>query len=193
MPQKLILPINRCRITAAYKNKNYLKLGLGQHFGCDYTSIDASKVVFASGRGKVLTQGWDDVLGYVICIHYPNAILKDKEVRDVVVRYYHLKMIKVRTGQTVTKDTVIATYGDTGKYVTKGAYHLHVEVDTDVKYYAYSPTLTKSSRIILKGIDTTLNPMDVFYVKTTAPDNQSIIKANYDTVSNEDLHYLTIK
>ena len=51
MAQKLILPINKLRITAGYKNANYRKEFGYTHYGCDFTDqAKADKKVWGSGR-----------------------------------------------------------------------------------------------------------------------------------------------
>ena len=54
MAQKLILPINKLRITAGYKNANYRKEFGYTHYGCDFTDqAKADKKVWGSGKGTV--------------------------------------------------------------------------------------------------------------------------------------------
>ena len=189
--QKLILPLNNMRVTAGYKNKNYEKEfpSLGRHYGVDCTSTNNSRIVYASGQGTVKTAGWDDLFGFVVAINYDNVELRSgKVVENVTIRYFHLHSIKVKVNQLVTKDTVIATYGTTGRYST--APHLHFELDVfDGRYYAYSPSTSKSSRIILKGIDSTINPTDCLFVKRSKPDNQFVVRSGYNTVSEDDINY----
>lgn len=194
--QRLILPINKMRVTAGYRNKEYEKLFGFKHYGVDCTSTDGSTIFYASGRGEVLCHGFDPVCGNVLIVRYDSCIMRkeveDEElvVKDLVIRYFHLAKFKVKVGDKVTKDTILGHYGSTG-YSTGP--HLHIELDEDVEYYAYSPTISKNSRVILKGIDTTLNPTKVLFVKPTYPDNQHIINSFYDTVSSADLDYEVLK
>jgi len=50
---------------------------------------------------------------------------------------------------------------------TGGSSHLHVELDTDTEHPEFSPTLSRSSNILKKGTDSTINSMDVFKVDAT--------------------------
>lgn len=193
--QRLILPINKMRITAGYRNKEYEQLFGFKHYGVDCTSTDSSTVIYGSGKGEVLCHGFDPVCGNVLIVRYNSCIMRkevdDEElvVKDLVIRYFHLAKISVKIGDKVTKDTILGHYGSTG-YSTGP--HLHIEIDEDVEYYAYSPTLSKNSRVILKGIDTTLNPTKVIHIKTSHPDNQCVVNSFYDTVSTSDLDYKVV-
>ena len=54
MTQRLILPINRARITAGYKNSNYRSEFGYTHYGCDLTDSKKSILtVWGSGKGMV--------------------------------------------------------------------------------------------------------------------------------------------
>ena len=66
-----------------------------------------------------------------------------------------------------------------------------IEIDNDVLFPNYTPQTSKSNEVLKKGIDTTLNPVNVLWCKTTAPDNQSVVSSGYDTVSSIDLNYKT--
>ena len=186
--QKLILPINKTRVTAGYKNATYNNQFGFKHYGSDSTSTGSDRTVWGCGVGQVLEAGFDNVLGNVVIIRYNNCQLKNGTTKDLIQRLYHLGRIDVVKGQSITKDTRVGLYGSTGQYATGP--HLHVEFDTDVKYPAYSPTLGSSSNIIKAGTDSTLNPTDVLYVKNTAPDYQSVVGAsNSDCWSSSDVSY----
>lgn len=189
MAQKLILPINDCRITAGYKNANYKKQFGYTHYGVDMTDRQKKNTkVYASGDGVVADCGWSNSGGNVIAICYPNCEGKNGKWYDITIRYYHLDSIKIKKGQPVNKDTVIAYYGNTG--ASSGA-HLHIEVDYDGReqYAMYTPQISKNSGVLKKGTDTTLNPCDILFVKTSSPDNQRVVDSGYDTVSSTDLTY----
>lgn len=173
--QKLILPINECRITSGYKNTQYRKLfGFG-HFGQDMTDKGRGKdyTVWGCGVGTVLEAGYDSKTGYTVVIRYNDCILTDGTVRDVIQRSWHFDSLNVKKGDKITKDTRIGKFGDTGSYAD--GKHLHIEFDKDCNYPTYSPTFAGNTSIIKAGTDTTLNPTSVLYVKKTAPDYQSVI------------------
>ena len=187
MAQKLILPINKARITAGYKNKNYRNQFGYTHYGVDMTDKSRNdKRVWGSGNGKVTHAGWHPSGGNVVVVVYENCEATNGKCYDIAMRYFHLDSIKVKVGQKVTKDTVLGYYGNTG--ASSGA-HLHVEVDRDVKYPNYTPQTSKSNAVLKAGTDSTLDPTLVLWVKTSAPDNQLVCNSGYDTLSSSDLAY----
>ena len=191
MAQRLILPINQARITAGYKNANYRKQFGYTHYGVDMTDKNRSdKRVWGSGNGEVTHAGWHPSGGNVVVIVYKECEAKNGKWYDITIRYFHLDSIKVKVGQKVTKDTMIGYYGNTGS--SSGA-HLHIEVDHDIKYPNYTPQTSRSNDVLKSGRDTTLNPVDILWCKTSAPDNQSVHHAGYDTVTSSDLTYKETK
>ena len=187
MAQKLILPINKLRITAGYKNPNYRKEFGYNHYGVDYTDQQKSdKTVWGSGDGVITHVGWSNSCGNVICAVYKNCLLTNGQVKDLTIRYYHLEKINVKAGDKITKDTRLGLYGSTGASTGD---HLHIEIDTDTKYPNYTPQIGKNSGVLKAGTDSTINPTTALYVKTTSPDNQSVKNSGYNTVASSDLSY----
>jgi len=192
MAQYLALPLNTCNVTCCYKNEapNYVNLGAGPvHYGVDFTGHSNTKnkrEFFASGDGVVLGIGTNvkETVGKWVAIKYTNV----RNFGDLIVRYFHLQSVYVSKGDTVNLDTKIGQYGDTGPYVKKGHYHIHVEVDTDIQYWNYTPTISAASGGLRAGTrdtedtsdTTTRNPLDVFRRKTSDPENQTCT-INYDT------------
>lgn len=185
--QKLILPINKCRLTASKGSKAYESKYGFRHYGVDMISATGDTTVFGSGNGTCLASGYDSLFGNTVIVKYENVYNHETgKTCDVVFRYYHGGSLKVKVGQKVTKDTVLMTYGSTGKYVS-GA-HLHITADTDTKYYAYEPGLASSGTIIKKGnASTVFNPMEVLHKKVSAPDYQSIELSDEVYVFTEDV------
>lgn len=187
--QRLILPINSMRLTAGYKNVNYRKQFGYNHYGIDMTDkAKSDKTVWGSGIGEVTHCGWHPSGGNVVVVVYRDCELTNGQVRDLAVRYYHLEKINVKVGQKITKDSRLGLYGNTG--ASSGA-HLHIEIDTDVKYPNYTPQTSKSNDVLKAGSDSTINPVTALWVKKTSPDNQSVTNAGYDTVASSDLQYKT--
>lgn len=123
--QQLIQPINKCRLTASYKNPSYSKKYGFVHYGADMISIQGNTTVYASGNGVVTNVGTDSVVGKIVVIKYPAAYNHlSQSYHDIIARYYHLDNIKISAGNTVTKDTVIGNYGNTGMLVM--GKHLHI-------------------------------------------------------------------
>ena len=193
MAQRLILSINDARITAGIYNKNYQKQFGWVHYGLDMTSKSNNRTVWASGVGEITHAGWHKSGGNVVVAVYKNCELPDGSIKDIAMRYYHLDSIAVKVGQKITKDTKLGVYGNTG---TSSGAHLHVETDYDVQYPNYTPQMGKSgnNNVLRAGNDKTLlHPAKVLWVKTTAPDNQSVSNSGYDTVASSDLAFKTTK
>ena len=190
MAQRLILNLNQMRVTASYKSKKYKNLFGWTHYGIDITNADrnAPRIVYANGKGKVTHVGEHPTAGKFICILYKDAEFVSGAIKDVVIRYFHLEKINVKSGAYVNKDTIIAIYGNTG---SSTAAHLHVEVDLDAreKYANYTPQTSKSNNYLKAGVDSTVNPRAVLWCKKSAPDNQYVIDSGYNTVDLNEINY----
>ena len=62
--QKLILPVNNSLLVEDYSES---------HFGHEVKSTSNSKIVYASGKGKVIISGKDSLLGNVVIIKYDDV------------------------------------------------------------------------------------------------------------------------
>ena len=193
MAQKLILPINKCKLTASYKNAAYkTKFGF-PHYGIDMVSTADSTTVYASGNGTVIAKGWDTNAGYCVIVKYPQAYNRiTGQYKDVIFRYFHFGSINANLGTSVTKDTVLGQYGGSGLGgMNTWSPHLHVEADTDTAYPAYSPTFSSSTEII-KGTSSGANDatmssaLNWLYKKATAPDNQTYTTAGDQYINSGD-------
>lgn len=181
MAQRLIQPINDMRITVSYKwgTKYKTDYNLGDHYGQDSVG---STTVYAQGNGVVKAVGYDRVCGNVVVIVYDEECVNHMtgETAPLTGRYMHLDSTRVAVGQRVNKDTIIGKMGATGQYVD--GKHLHFELDKDVKYPTYTPTLAGNSNILKAGTrgakDTTVDPMQWTHTKASAPDNQQVVAAN---------------
>lgn len=168
MPEKAILPLNRARITAGYKNPAY-KTEMGfTHYGVDMADYDRTVLdVYAPFKFKVTHCGADTLMGNTIIgvsvdtVNVHNGVKVGD--RRLVVRMAHLASINVKVGDIVMPEGLpIGKYGSTGTY--GGNPHLHIEMDSDIAYPNYSPTLSGSSNIWKAGSDSTIHPMDVLKV-----------------------------
>jgi GH25 family lysozyme M1 (1,4-beta-N-acetylmuramidase) len=180
MSQKLILPINKSKLTASMKTAAYKSKFGFEHYGIDMVSTAGDTTVWASGNGTVVAAGNDSVVGNVVAVLYPDAVNhKTGAAQGVVLRYYHLASIAVKVGQSVDKDCKLGQYGNTGSMSM--ALHLHLEADTDTAHPLYSPTVNRSS--FLKGRSAGANdktmstPLDWLHCKSDSPDNQTYTTA----------------
>ncbi len=189
MAQKLVLPINKAKLTASMKTAAYkTKFGF-EHYGVDMVSTAGDRTLWASGNGTVVAAGNDSVVGNVVAVLYPAAANhKNNAAQDVILRYYHLAGIEVTVGQAVTKDVKLGQYGNTGSMSM--APHLHMEADTDTAHPLYSPTVNSSS--LLKGRSAGANdktmssPLDWLHCKSDDPDNQTYTTAGDAYIKPED-------
>lgn len=190
--QRLILPLNKCMLTVGYKTSWYPKNYKGQtHYGVDMVHRDRKTTLYGCGDGVVSHRGYDEVLGNIVIVKYPNCELTDGRVKNVVVRYYHMDKISVKVNDKVDINTVLGYYGKTGVQVNGS--HLHVECDLDYDYPHYTPCLKGHSNILKaspKGYpDTTINPIMVFYIKESSPEKQMVAIKYPDSVSKKDSEY----
>lgn len=87
--------------------------------------------------------------------------------------------------------------GGTSSFTKSASSELRLMVkikDADVKYPNYTPQMGKSgnNNVLRAGNDKTLlHPAKVLWVKTTAPDNQSVSDSGFDTVAKSDLAFKT--
>lgn len=192
MAQRLIMPLNRAKINAGLRNKNYEKQFGWVHYGLDMSDKNRKDfTIWGSGIGVITHCGWHKSGGNVVVAVYKNCELPNGQVKDVAMRYYHLDKIYVKVGDKITKDTKLGLYGNTG---TSSGAHLHLETDFDIKYPNYTPQMGRSgnNNVLMAGNDKTLvHPNQVLWVKTTAPDNQAIYDSGYDTVAKSDLAFKT--
>lgn len=170
--QKLILPLNNCQVLCGYKNEAYKKAWGFTHYGMDL--YDPSLIHWAMGDGEVIAAGTDSIFGNCAVVLYKDVYIHSTgETRDLIARCYHMAdMPLVKAGDKVTTKTRIGTIGTTGKY--SSGVHLHVEFDTDTKNPMMVPGLSGNTSMFQKGVDTTIDPAGVLYVKPTAPDNQTV-------------------
>lgn len=169
--QKLILPLNDCQVLCGYKNEAYRKAWGFAHYGMDL--YDPSLIHWAMGDGEVIAAGTDSIFGNCVVVLYKDVYIHATgETRDLIARCYHMADVPlVKEGDKVTTKTRIGTIGTTGKY--SSGVHLHVEFDTDTAHPMFVPGLNGSTSMFNRGIDTTIDPVGVLYVKPTSPDNQT--------------------
>lgn len=163
--QRLVFPVKKAKITAGYMSKMYKEKHGYNHYGVDMICVnDEDFTVYACGNGTVITAGNDVGLGYITVIRYDNVIIgtgSSSTVSNVIATTFHHEAgsIKVKAGDKVNADTVIARYGKTG-YGIEGE-HLHIQFDTDISNPLYCTGINGSGSTILKRgtVDSTINPV----------------------------------
>jgi murein DD-endopeptidase MepM/ murein hydrolase activator NlpD len=96
-------------------------IGSSNHKGIDIGGI-MGQPIFASDGGEVIFSGWSDSYGYYIRLRHDNG--------DVTL-YAHCNSLRVRVGDLVVQEQVIALMGSTG--VSTGV-HLHFELIIDDRH-----------------------------------------------------------
>ena len=207
--QYLALPINHCTITAMYQedsNPAYQhEWDAGGHFGLDMTGW--SNPFYASGDGTVVGVGGTATtgVGYWVAICYDNVYAWNtnnnslRVIPSIIMRYFHLaSMSSLKVGDHVNLNTLIGTYGHTGQWSSSMGSHLHVEVDTDIEKPLYTPTLTGAAGGLYAGVrgtgDTTFDPCTVFFIKESAPEEQTLSysQSRCDKHSDKDEYYINV-
>lgn len=193
--QRLIQPVNQIRTTVSFKDPWYEKNMGNVHYGTDvnqrFDKADqwGNDKVWASGEGKVLAVGSNDKwYGNYVVVRYDNCVVPRNrneangyDILDLVVSHFHLASTCVKAGDTVTPSTGLLGYiGSTGNSTAK---HLHIEVR---KHNGDNRLLSAyASTYFIKGGDW-IDPYDVMYCKTSKPDCQTRIAADYVSVSDKD-------
>ena len=157
MSQKLILPVDKMQMTAAYKNAKYREYWGFGHYGVDCIHTQKLRNVHALGDGEVIACGMDGSvptgsssrLGNCIVIVYKDVICNDSTVRDLACRMFHFDSIAVKKGDKVKAGQTIGVYGNTGAS-TSGP-HLHIEFDTDIEYPCHAVGIKASGNVIKQG------------------------------------------
>lgn len=134
MSNGFLSPLRGGKITASYMNPAYRNRFGFNHYGMDMVATDGDWRVRASEYGMVLFTGVDEILGGTLVVQYGK----------IVARYFHLQSTVCTAGDWVEQGEVIALAGNTGRYTT--GRHLHIEFDTDTKYWNWTPTLSASTK-----------------------------------------------
>lgn len=174
--QRLKLPIDIMKPTAGYKNAAYAKSWGYPHYGIDVVSAAKKKALYALGNGVAKAAGLDGLngkttgagsgCGFVLVIVYKDCENnKTHKATDLTVTYMHMESKPlVKVGQPVTPNTLLGYYGNTGASTT-GA-HLHLQMDTDTKYFLYCSGLSKAGHNLLKKgtVDSTVDPVKYLWL-----------------------------
>jgi septal ring factor EnvC (AmiA/AmiB activator) len=119
LPNTLPLPAAKYYISSQYGlRKDPINNRRAFHKGVDLAGWHKTEI-FAPADGTVLRAGRNGGYGNFIELQHKNGL---------VTRFGHLNKIKVKKGQTVTKNDVIGLMGSTGRSTST---HLHYEVLLD--------------------------------------------------------------
>ena len=110
------------RITSPFGYRIHPILGIRKlHTGIDIAASTGSSVV-AAGPGTIIKAAWNNSYGYMVMIDHGGGI---------VTLYAHNSVLKVKTGDSVTRGEQVALSGSTG--ASTGP-HVHFEVRVNGEY-----------------------------------------------------------
>ncbi len=108
-------------ITSSYGKRNVLSTSAGStnpfHYGTDYGTNGKKIAQYAIENGTVISCGKASDGALYVWVKYPRINKK--------MLHYHLDSVKVKTGQSVQKGTLLGYTGKTGKAT---GVHLHLAV-----------------------------------------------------------------
>jgi murein DD-endopeptidase MepM/ murein hydrolase activator NlpD len=126
-------PMVQGYVTSEYGDRIHPIYGTKKfHSGIDLSNSDKYNTkIYAVANGKVVVIGYTSSMGNYITIHH------NINGKKYTSQYLHLKTgtIKVKKGDLVTKDTVLAIMGSTGNSTGP---HLHLSIATGLYYKDYS-------------------------------------------------------
>ena len=127
---KLWRPTMRGYVTSEFGERidPFTGKGTVYHSGIDISDRykDNSSKIYAAATGKVSATGYSSSMGYYVFIHH------NINGEKLTTSYYHMRAgsITVKTGQLVSKDTVIGVMGTTG---SSTGVHLHFGVSRGLR------------------------------------------------------------
>ncbi len=110
------------RVTSPFGYRIHPILGVKKlHTGIDI-GVASGNTVVAANAGKVIKAAWNNSYGYMVMVDHGGGI---------VTLYAHNSVLKVSTGDTVTRGQTVALSGSTG--ASTGP-HVHFEVRVNGEY-----------------------------------------------------------
>lgn len=166
--QKLRMPINGVNVLSASRTTDYDSSYYSEynalHYGGDIACALGTELK-GLGTGTVEEIGENVKEGKFVCVRYNSCIPVDGgDARDIIIRYFHMNTVDVAKNDGVTTSVILGTSGCSGDWAFN-AKHVHIEVDTDVNYPNYTPSIPSghAGGNLYAGTDTCLNPFDWFY------------------------------
>jgi murein DD-endopeptidase MepM/ murein hydrolase activator NlpD len=95
-----------------------------QHQGVEFNNPDGTPV-YAIGAGKVVYAGRAEQGALTVTIRHDTTVTAKGKKYRIFSTYYHNSSLKAKLGQRVSKGTVIARVGNTGRATND---HLHLEI-----------------------------------------------------------------
>lgn len=166
--QKLRLPVNGENQISASRAPSYSSayaVEYGQpHYGADIACANGTPLK-GLGNGTVVGAGKNDTEGNFVSVRYNSCIpVQNGVAKNVIMRYFHMRGVSVKVGDTVTTSTILGYSGNTGAWAF-GKNHLHMELDMDTENPNHTPSIPASREGggLYSGSDTCANPFDWLY------------------------------
>jgi hypothetical protein len=119
-----IAPTDNSFIDQTYRYGSTMGGNFQQHQGVEFNNPDGTPV-YAIGAGKVVYAGRAEQGALTVTIRHDTSVTADGKKYRLYSTYYHNSLLKVKVGQRVSKGTVIARVGNTGRATND---HLHLEM-----------------------------------------------------------------
>jgi murein DD-endopeptidase MepM/ murein hydrolase activator NlpD len=119
-----IAPTDNSFIDQTYRYGSTMGGNFQQHQGVEFNNPDGTPV-YAIGAGRVVYAGPAEQGALTVTIRHDTTVKADGKRFRIFSTYYHNSFIKAKLGQRVTKGTLIARVGNTGRATND---HLHLEM-----------------------------------------------------------------
>jgi hypothetical protein len=119
-----IAPTDNSFIDQTYRYGSTMGGNFQQHQGVEFNNPDGTPV-YAIGPGKVVYAGRAEQGALTVTIRHDTSVSAQGKKYRLFSSYYHNSSIKAKLGQRVTRGTLIARVGNTGRATND---HLHLEL-----------------------------------------------------------------
>jgi murein DD-endopeptidase MepM/ murein hydrolase activator NlpD len=119
-----IAPTDNSYIDQTYRYGSTMGGNFQQHQGVEFNNPDGT-AVYAIGAGRVVYAGAAEQGALTITIRHDTTIAANGKKYRVYSSYYHNSVLRVKLGQRVSRGTVVARVGNTGRATND---HLHLEM-----------------------------------------------------------------
>lgn len=132
-------------------------------YGC--TFVGTSGLLCSSGKGWIRASGFSPIFQNFICVVYDNVVsTRGEDVGSVLFRYCNLDTILVKHAGKIHTKMPLGTV-----CLNKNRnYQFYLEVDKDIKYATYTPSLESKSGGLHAGYrgenDTTIDPLNLLHI-----------------------------
>ena len=119
-----IAPTDNAFIDQTYRYGSTMGGNFQQHQGVEFNNPDGTPV-YAIGIGRVVYAGPAEQGALTVTIRHDYTVNSGGKTYRLYSTYYHNSALRVKVGQRVSRGTVIARVGNTGRATND---HLHLEI-----------------------------------------------------------------